>query len=452
VPPAVFAHGIVGRADLPIPEGTFGVAAAVVLVISFVALGALWSKPRLEDGVPERRLFRVPRVVDVLLGAIGVLAFGLSVYAGLAGTSSPRDNLLPTVVYVLFWVAIPFATLVFGDVFRLLSPWRAIGRAAGWIAARVGGAAGSEALPYPARLGRWPAAAGLLVFAACELVWADGRNPDVLAVLALVYLAVMLVGMSLYGVEAWTRNADTFGVWFSLLATLAPFARRERVVYARPPGAGAAEVRGWAGTVAVLCVAIGSTAFDSLKEGPLFNDVVPDLQAFFRGFGLSPGAALEAGFMLGLLASVALVSVIYLLAIEGMPRLAGRTRRDLARDLSHSLIPISAAYVVAHYFSLLAYQGQDTWRLASDPLGRGSDIFGTATSTIDYGVVSATGIWYVQVGALIAGHVVALVLAHDRALALYGNARGAARSQIVMLVLMVCFTGLGLSLLSEANG
>ena len=55
-------------------------------------------------------------------------------------------------------------------------------------------------------------------------------------------------------------------------------------------------------------------------------------------------------------------------------------------------------------------------RLASDPLGDGSDLFGGAGATIDYGVVSATAIWYVQVGALVLGHVAALVLAHDRAL------------------------------------
>jgi len=121
-------------------------------------------------------------------------------------------------------------------------------------------------------------------------------------------------------------------------------------------------------------------------------------------------------------------------------------------QLVHSLIPILAAYVVAHYFSLLAYQGQDLWRLASDPLGNGSDLLGGTGATIDYGVVSATAIWYVQVGALVLGHVAALVLAHDRALVIYGSHRDATRSQLVMLVLMVCFTCLGLWLLSAANG
>ena len=134
-------------------------------------------------------------------------------------------------------------------------------------------------------------------------------------------------------------------------------------------------------------------------------------------------------------------------------RVAPRPRRErLHRRLIFSLVPILAAYVVAHYFSLLAYQGQDLWRLASDPLGDGSDLFGGAGATIDYGVISATSITYVQIVALVVGHVAALVLAHDRALVLYGSHRDAIRSQIVMLVLMVCFTILGMWLLSAANG
>jgi heme/copper-type cytochrome/quinol oxidase subunit 4 len=194
---------------------------------------------------------------------------------------------------------------------------------------------------------------------------------------------------------------------------------------------------------------IGGTALDATSEGPLFNDALPHLQTFFADLGFGPARALELGFVTGLLVAVALVGLIWVLAVAGMPRVDGARP---GRQLVFSLIPILAAYVVAHYFSLLAYQGQDLWRLLSDPLGDGSDLLGGAGATIDYGVVSATAIWYVQVVALVAGHVAALVLAHDRALVLYGSHRDATRSQVVMLILMVCFTCLGLWLLSAANG
>jgi hypothetical protein len=123
----------------------------------------------------------------------------------------------------------------------------------------------------------------------------------------------------------------------------------------------------------------------------------------------------------------------------------------LARRFVHSLVPIAIAYVVAHYFSLLMYQGQAMAYLVSDPLGNGSDLFGTAARTIDYSLVSATGVWYVQVGALVLGHVAGLALAHDRALVVYDDdPRDATRSQYWMLAVMVAFTSLGLWLLSAA--
>jgi hypothetical protein len=443
----VFAHGIVGRADLPIPEEVFAAAAAGVLVVSFAALASLWSTPRLQEW-RERRLVRLPVAADVVLGALGVFVLLVTAYAGLAGTENQRDNLAPTMVYVAFWVGVPFASLLLGDVWRLISPWRAIGRAAGWVARRVGGDELPAPLDYPEKLGRWPAAAGIVGFGICELCWATAREPAPLAVLMLAYVVVMLVGMSLYGVESWSRNADAFGVYFGLFASLAPITRRDGVLFARPPFVGAGRVDGRPGTAAVLLAGIGITAFDGASEGPLFNDVLPDLQTFFRDLGFGPERALEAGFVVGLLVGVAFVSAIWILAVAGMPRVNGARP---GRQLVFSLTPILAAYVVAHYFSLLAYQAQDLWRLASDPLGDGSDLFGGARATIDYGIVSATDIWYVQVAALVIGHVAALVLAHDRALVIYGSHRDATRSQIVMLVLMVCFTCLGLWLLSASN-
>jgi hypothetical protein len=444
----VLAHGIVGRPYLPIPLGVFAAAAAVVLVVSFAMLARGWSRPRLER-YRVRALVRIPLAFEIVVGALGIAAFAITVYAGLAGTSAAAENLAPTAVYVGFWVGVPFVSLLFGDVFRLLSPWRAIGRATGWIVARM---EPPEPLAYPARLGQWPAAIGLMAFAVCELCWAAARDPEPLAILMLAYLAIQLFGMSLYGVEAWTRNGDAFGVWFGLLARLAPLGGRAggRLVL-RPPVAGAAGLAAVAGTGAVLLVGIGSTGFDGAKEGALINPLMTDLQNVFVDLGFGLGRSLELAFVVGLFLCVAAVAAIWLLGVAGMPRAELRLSRiELARRFVHTLIPIAAAYLIAHYFSLLAYNGQDLWRLASDPLGDGSDLFGGAGSTIDYSIVSATAIWWVQAGALVVGHVAALVLAHDRALVVYGSSRAATRSQIIMLAVMVSFTLLGLWVLSEA--
>ncbi|HSD78029.1 MAG TPA: fenitrothion hydrolase [Solirubrobacteraceae bacterium] len=452
-PEAALAHGLSARQDLPIPEWLLAWGAAAVLVASFVALAALWPRPRLERA-RARDVARFPLVLEVALGALGVAAFALTVWAGLAGSQTPAANLAPTVVYVGFWVGLPVLSVLLGDVFAALSPWRAVARAAGWAAARLGAAAPAP-LAYPARLGRWPAAAGILAFAWLELCHTDRDDPSLLAVLALGYAAVQLVGMALYGVERWTREADAFGVYFGLFARLSPLRWEGRRLSVRAPLSGATWLDAVPGTVALLCVMIGSTSFDGLSQGGAWTGErgpAVRLQDAFEGLGLGPEPALEAAYTVGLLAMVALVAAVFAVGVRGMTTV-GRDHRagELARRFAHTLIPIALAYVVAHYFSLLVFQGQAMAFLVSDPLGDGSDYLGTATASIDYGLLGANAVWYVQVAALVVGHVAGLTLAHDRALVVYDRAREAARSQYWMLAVMVAFTGLGLYLLSATS-
>jgi hypothetical protein len=451
VPDAALAHGLVGRQDLPIPKWLFGWAATVVLVASFVGLAVLWPKPRFERPT-EKRLAGVPKVLDPIAGALGFALFALVVYAGFAGSQSTPNNLAPTFIYVLFWVGLVPLSLLFGDVFHALNPWRALARGAAWIGQRLSRDGLPAPLPYPARLGHWPAALGILGFVWIELAYTDGQDPSSLAALALAYFAVQLVGMSLYGIEPWTRHGDGFGAYFGLFARLSPLRWERGAVYSRKLLSGLTTLTVVPGTVALLCVMIGSTSFDGFSQGPLWGDISPELTRFFGDVGLNPAHSLELTLTIGLICGPLLVGGLYRLGVLGM-RWAGEKRdaSELARSFVHSLVPIALAYVIAHYFSLLAYNGQATAYLASDPLGDGANLLGTASATIDYSWISATGIWYVQVAALVLGHVAGLILAHDRALILFRGTRAATRSQYWMLAVMIAFTSLGLWLLSSAN-
>nr|MBA3329073.1 fenitrothion hydrolase [Solirubrobacterales bacterium] len=327
-----------------------------------------------------------------------------------------------------------------------------LARAAAWVGARASREGLPAPLPYPVRLGHWPAAIGILAFAWVELVYSSGDDPSTLAILALAYAALQMVGMSLYGIDAWTRNGDAFGVYFGLFARMSPLRWERGAVFARRPLAGLSTLTAMPGTVALLAVMIGTTSFDGFGEGPTWGSIAPELTSFFTDAGLNQARALELAFTVGLIGAVLAVGGLYRLGVAGM-RWAGEKRGagELSGAFVHSLVPIALAYVVAHYFSLLAYQGQAIAYLASDPLGDGGNLLGTASATIDYAWVSATAIWYVQVGALVLGHVAGLVLAHDRALVLYEGSRAAARSQYWMLAVMIAFTSLGLWLLSSAN-
>ncbi|MBA3261126.1 MAG: fenitrothion hydrolase [Thermoleophilaceae bacterium] len=456
---ALFAHagGLSGRSDLPIPEWLFGWAAAMVLVISFVALAVLWPEAKLEGdrwrplpGV----LGRIPasRAVEIICGAIGAALLGIVIYTGLRGTQSPAANFAPTFVFVIFWIGLVPVSVLFGDVLRAFNPWRAIGRAVGWAAGRVVSAGLPAPLAYPERVGHWPATIGVFAFAVLELVISGGDKPETVAIATLVYSALTFIAMALYGVEDWSARGEAYSVYFNLFSRISPFETRDRVLGVRPPLSGLAHLKVGAGTVPLLAVMIGSVTFDGAGEAPIWTGIAPDISKFFEDVGLSPQPAFELTFLVGLTAAILLVYGFYRLGVLGARSVGGGFSAErLSRAFAHSLVPIALAYVMAHYVTYLLFRGQAIVFLASDPLGDGSDLFGTAKEQIDYGLIGATATWYWQVAFVVAGHVAALTLAHDRALALYEDAKLAVRSQYWMLAVMVGFTSLALWLLSQAN-
>jgi hypothetical protein len=452
-PASAQAHGIVGRADLPIPVWLFSWAAAIVLVVSFVALSALWTRPQLQSQ-HRSRLFRIPAPLRWLASVLGLALFALVLYSGFDGTEVWSANFSVTFVYVVFWVGLPIASVLLGDVFAALSPWRSCARAIRWTAARAGlRSLAQPRLRYPQRLGQWPAVAVLIGFAWLELVYVEHDRPSLLAGLALGYFLVMVIGMTLFGVEEWAERADGFGAYVKLLSRMAALCTDEHgVLFARRPLSGLTKMPVRAGTVALVCTVIGTTTFDGFSNGGVWKKLEPELQGGFADLGFHITPATELAYTVGLLLCVVLIMAIYRLGMGGVRSVSHRYRTaELSHTFAHTLVPIGFAYVVAHYFSLLVWQGQAIGYLASDPLGNGANLFGTSSYQIDYGIISFAAIWYVQVAALVTGHLGGLTLAHDRAISMYRDTQEAVRSQYWMLTVMVAFTSFGLWLLSAVG-
>ena len=372
----------------------------------------------------------VNRVTSMLAGIAGVALLGVVVWSGLTGTEAPDRNFSVTFVFVTVWLGMVAISVVFGDLFRAFNPWRAIARTVGAIFELVARQSPPPPLRYPDRLGRWPAVAGILAFVWLELIYGAagfqtvGLTPHTVAVATLVYSAYTFVGMALFGSERWLDRGEAFSVYFSMFASLAPLQVRDRTLGRRKPLAGAsAWVAAAPGSVAMILLTIAATTFDGASEGALAEPIASVFEAL-EGAGLGPVASLR------------ITNTLFLATLDrlrGRPLLVGDLRhahgahRDSPRGgwralFAHAFIPIALAYLVAHYFSLVVFQEQAQFTfLLSDPLGEGSDLFGTVGDGIDYGALSANAIWYVQVGALVVGHVTALALGHDRALAIYGD-------------------------------
>jgi hypothetical protein len=452
-PASADAHGIVGKADLPIPVWLFSWTAAIVLVISFVALSTMWTRPQLQQQ-RLRRLFRLPRVLEWLASALGVGLFALVLYSGFDGAQVAQANFSVTFIYVVFWVGLPLVSVLVGDVFHALSPWRTCARVcAALVRLARGGRPVHPPLRYPRWLGLWPASAGIVGFAWLELIYVEKDRPSILAALSLGYFAAMLLGMALFGIEEWCSQADGFSVYFNLLSKLSALVRgKDGVVYSRRLLSGVTGLEIRAGTVAFICIQIGTTTFDGFSNGGIWRNNEPSLQGLFEDLGFHPTPAQELAYSLGMVFCLLLISAVYRVGIYGVGKVSERyDRHTLTRTFAHTLVPIAFAYVLAHYFSLLLWQSQAMVYLASDPLGNGANIFATSNFQIDYHIISYAAIWYVQVAALLSGHVGGLALAHDRALVLYKDPEEAVRSQYWMLAVMVAFTSFGLWLLSSVG-
>ena len=455
-------HVVVARDDLPIPEWLFAWGAAAVLIVTFYVLSVAWHESRFEDTRwrPIRGVFGsmfTSRLAEILAGAVGVFLLWLVIWSGLRGTEAPDRNFSLTFVFITVWVGMVFVSALFGDVFRAFNPWRAIARAVGGLFKLIARQSPPPPMTYPERFGRWPAVAGVLAFAWLELVYAQtgfqavGLTPNTVAIAVLAYTAYTFVAMTLFGSEKWLDRGEFFSVFFGMFATLSPFeARDRRLGVRRALSATTNWVPEAKGSLALVLVAIGATTFDGASEGVLF-DPINSVADWFSAAGPVWSARISNTLFMAI--SVGFVFSLFWAGIYGMHTVRGsESTRSLGHAFAHAFIPIALAYFVAHYFSVLFFleQAQFTF-LLSDPLGDGSDIFGTAGSGIDYSSIGSEMIWYIQVGALVLGHAIALVLGHDRAIKIYGDSRIAARSQYWMLALMVGFTSLGLFLLTQAN-
>jgi hypothetical protein len=447
------AHGIGGVRDLPVPDWLFFWGGAVVLVLSFLALGALWKTPQLErrrGGHPLpaglERFLRSP-VLHGILGAISAGLLVLIFLTALIGEPSSAQNLSPTFIYVIFWLGLVPVQVVFGNVWRVLNPWLAIANGVEWIWRKLG-QEWKPPLEYPERLGVWPAAFFLLCFAALELCYAEPASPRALALAIALYSYAMWFGMAAYGRRLWDAHGNGFTVYFGLLARIAPFGEHDGRLVRRIPFSGLSGRETTPGVLAFVAVMLGSVGFDGLSRSPFWQD----LRARIEGPYIvdQPGRAelfSTALSLVGLVGCVLAVALAFRGAVWIAERIV-RSDRSLAPEFVQSLVPIALVYAVAHYFTLLVIQGQYALPLASDPFGYGWDLFGTVDYAPNIAPFSPNTVWYVQVGSLVAGHVAGLTVAHDRAVTILPE-RDALRSQYAMLGLMVVYTVGGLWLLSR---
>jgi hypothetical protein len=422
-PAPAFGHELVGRLESPLPLVVYlaGAAIAVALSFAFVLLRDVRAP---ELGAP--RFARAPGwLVNGFRGA-GLIAWLWIVAQTIVGGASAA-SVAPLFLWVYGWVGVAILSAFVAPVWRWLDPFSTLFDIGATVARRLD-IAGWAPASYPARLGAWPAAAGMVFFVGLELVYPG----NALGLVLIAYTVLTLLGMANVGRDTWRSEAETFGVWFGLLNRMAPFGPAPgddpRLMVRRSFGAGLVTGDWTTPKLVIVAIGVASILFDGLSQTQAWFDVF--------GFPALPIATLELLAFLGIVVGIALLVARFVgLAAVG----AG-------------LLPIAIGYLVAHYLTYLLGDGQLIVVALSDPLQLGWDLFGTAFYEADYAWMSPLAVWTVMLLGVVGGHMVGAWSGHvvaNRPTA--RDARRAARvRQIPLAFLMVGLTATTLWSLGQA--
>src|SRR5712692_4937119 len=448
-----FAHGFGERYELPLPLTLFLTASGLVVLVSFAVMALfLRSGSDLRD-YPRVHLLGTwfgpliaSATVILALRLVALFLFLLVIVACIFGEQRAFKNIAPVMVWAIAWVGFAYVAALAGNLWALVNPLDTLFRWTENLYAQTGRRLSLD-LPYPSRLGVWPAVALFLGFVWMELVWEGADAPARLATALLVYSGLTWLGMLLFGRNKWLRRGEIFSVVYGYLARFAPLEARtvdgRREWNLRPYAVGLLprEPLGPSEIVLVILI-LAAVSYDGFLETPAWAAIV-------ERFGYEHAPLKTAGLLGGLLLFLA----AYLFVCGAIERLGSSgpsaSRARTAGLFVLTLVPIAIAYHVAHYLSFFLMAGQYLVPLASDPLGQGWDLFGGARHFIRLSIIDARAVWYVSVAAIVAGHVVAVFLAHVVALREFSTRRAALRSQVPMVALMVAYTMTSLWIIAQ---
>lgn len=445
---AAMAHASERGHVMLLPTGHYLIGGGAAVALTFLMLVGM--KPSRLDRLIgcSRRLFIVPFDGRAAFSVLSFLFLLALVLAGFTGSRDPLSNPLPLAVWTLMWVGLTLLHGLLGHLWAWLNPWYGP-----WRLLVAAGLPANGLLPLPGPRSMAPAALLLFAFAWYELVHPSPEDPSRLALVVAVYWCLTFAGMMLFGFRRWSRRVEFLSVFFAMVARLSILSvrvrRGRRVLHAGLPGHKLHRRRPLPPSgVAFLLVALGSVSFDGFMRSFVWLAAIGVNPLDFPG-----RSAVMVPNTLGLAGMAALLCAAFLAAARIGSRLAGGARPARpAGLLVWSVVPIALAYHFAHYLVALAVNGQYALRALTDPFGRGWNLFGRADAHVHAGIAlgadAARIVWNLQAAAIIAGHVLAVAIAHHAALLLFGSPRAAGRSQIPMALLMIGYTLFGLWLLS----
>lgn len=475
-PTTASAHALGASFPLPVPLWLYLAGAAIAVGASFV-VSVLVVRPPMDP--PRYPVGTIPNRL-AWIGSLGLRALGLVWWYGIiaSGWLIGGITYLPAVLFWIgIWVGVPVVAAILGNPWPALSPFRTTYDIFDALVRRVAGGRRLDlGLPLPS-LGRAPAIVLLFTFIVLELVWPDRLNPESLATVLAAYTGLTLAGMVVFGNVAWLRSFELFEIlngWFGRVGPVGVRTMRRNLcvecselcnpehcvdcaecIAARESGDQRVEVRWWitgliestragATDAGFIILALAGVTFDGLQEtslgGGILSMLFPPLAEAF-----SPLVASYLAPIMMLVGVFALFVAAFMIAVF-LTRLIGEAAGGskspmplgrVAGSYAPTLLPIAAGYLVAHYFTLILQGIAWLPLLLIDPVA--------LAPLLD--LIPTAAIWYLSVGAIVGGHIAAVVLAHR--LALRDQARRPILAGLPLVVLMIGYTILSLWIIAQ---
>ncbi len=445
IPAFASAHSFGQNFSLPIPVWLYFYTGGAVIVVSFLVLTLfeLQQSAVMKKYITSTIEFNVPlffeklilRLLQVVVATLLVTALIATVY----GKMSPSENFAPLLIWIIFYLGLPYFTLIFGNIWIFIDPIKKV----------LSALPKKSLFEFPVSLRYVPAYIGYLLFIWLELL-SNGfaSEPEHLLVILVCYAMYTCVGVLLFGVRSWYLYADIFSVLFTLIGMASPLQYAKHRMLIRIPFSRLTQhpINEFPLMLFVLLM-LSATTFDGFRETTLWGACYRFLLSYTQFAGESVGVVISS---ITLFLSPLIFFGLFYLAIVLMKRMT-HTAYDslfLCSRFIPTLIPIAIGYQIAHYFSLLLIQTQAFAIVSSDPFNVGWNIFGTADMVPNIGIIGIASIWRIEVAVIIFVHVVSVMLSHVIAIQLFPVKRLSIIGQIPLLVVMVVYTLFGLWVLS----
>ena len=451
-PEFAFAHAAQRGHVLLLPTQLYIAGGAVVVALTFIFMVIVAGKSVIGKNIN----LNPPEVQDkpvILLNVLSLIAMIILVWIGFKGSRDPLSNLLPLTIWVVWWIGLTMATVIFGNIWHYISPWPAMEKLISYLP-RIPDHFNSR-LFSSSKIAYWPAVILFFCFAWLELIHPSPMDPDTIANIIMMYMLITVLAMWIFGGKQWLRTCEPFTVFFRMVAWLSPIylkatkennKTRLRKIKLRWPCSGLlrSELLPLSGAAFVLLV-LSTVSFDGLSKTFWWLSLVGINPLEFPG-----KTAMVLPNTLGLIATFLVFSAAYYLTQKIANSLNPEAKH--AGRFIYSLIPIAFGYHFAHYLPSFLVDIQYFLIAFSDPLNQGWNLFGTSDWVVSSSFLthfdSVVLIWLLQISAIVLAHVAAVIVAYLHELHESPGGRRTVLVQVPATVLMVGYTVFGLWLLS----